>query len=144
MNENFARYWLKLSPYRLRNSDASMIPTFTREMVKFAEYNYPIKITKPTIILGVNQIKVEKVKPLRVSYDDLIRAGLVITSKPTNRRWFKGQRQIYGLARKYNIPSNVRIKNQLPIYHYIEYDRLEKKFRLVGRNTSPFGYGEWV
>jgi len=71
------------------------------------------------------------------SYEDLIGLGFQITIKKTSGKFFKGQRVQYLIVKRNSTMYDVGL---IPRGHYIEYDIVERKIRIRGKNCD----GKWV
>lgn len=108
---------------------------------KAAYHIYDIKPLKTHIKSNSELMEEGEIK--RIDYNDLNRMGWMLVSERVGsgkNRYFVQQSVVYKLKR-YNahIPSNKGMPNN----HYVEYDELNQRIRLVGRNSGPLGYGHW-
>lgn len=74
-------------------------------------------------------------------YNDLNRMGWMIVSEKTSTSYFRGQSVEYRLKR-YN--AHIPSMRSFPPGHYLEFDELNERIRLRGRNAGPMGYGPWI
>ncbi len=87
----------------------------------------------------------EEVK-IVTSYSTLLGLGYVIASRRCEKyeRTFRGQKQIYGLAKKEMALSDL---GQFPPEHFVQWDVINRAMRLIGKNAGvprrP-GRGPWI
>lgn len=85
-------------------------------------------------------------------YDSLVSVrelGFEIISLNVVKGWFKKQNAQYKIRKASMISDSASVINYIPPRHYIEYDRANKRVRLVGKNcrdsnTGTIGSSEWV
>jgi len=77
-------------------------------------------------------------------YDSLVAVrelGLEIISMNVVRGWFRKQNAQYKIRKISMIPDSASILNQIPKRHYVEYDRANKRVRLIGKNCRNSNTG---
>jgi hypothetical protein len=109
------------------------------------------KTRKETTIYDVHRLDthiqsnselVEKGETKQITdYSDLIRMGYMIISQKATSKYFRGQSVIYELKR-YN--AHIPSLNTIPQSHKIEYDELNERIQLTGKNAGPLGKGPWI
>lgn len=119
--------------------------------IKYDEPQYIYNYQEPFLlkdILQKKEIKTPLIK--RIHEEELKNMGLVIIGIPLSRieKWRGHQRRRITLAWKNNIPENA-VKIRIPTtggsaYHYAEHDLINKRVRIVGKDTSPNGVSEWI
>ena len=105
------------------------------------EYNiYEVK-KLDTHLKSTSQLMEEgEIKEI-TNYNDLIEMGFMIVSMRKGAQFFHRQIVTYSL-KKYN--EFLEHRKTFPDEHHIEYDTLNHRIRLVGKNAGPLGAGQWV
>lgn len=125
--------------------------TENEQILKYYQKSYDINIKEIQNMTslqitkgGEKQLLQSQEKSLRV-YDDILRMGYKISSIPINQtkynKWRKTQRTVYSLVPE---KSPLTDYNQIPRDTKIIFDKANRRLRLQGPNTGPFGYGPWV
>ena len=98
------------------------------------------------IVFNEEEVKIIPITKMSL----LLGMGFGIASEPLRysggRQYVSGQHVHYVLYNKRfsRLPQYVTDLNAMPRDHTIEYDTVNKKLRLVGRNSGYMGYGPWV
>lgn len=124
------------------------IPTIT-----ISENPEIFSYSKPKIIYDKYAQKQELVEPDIKKIVDSLQAvrelGFEIISLNVVRGWFKKQNAQYKVRKASLISDSATILNSIPLNHYIEFDRANKRIRMIGKNcrnshTGIIGGSEWV
>ena len=102
-----------------------------------------MKVRLPFITFNPYQIEKKERKTMRINHDEIKRSGLVIISIKPKFAWKKYQHTEYRLVRENQVPIKAYIKISIPSNHYVEFDVINKQFRLVGRNVKN-REGDWL
>lgn len=108
--------------------------------------------SRPKIVYDKFSKEQELLVPdIKKIYDSLVAVrelGFEIISMNVVKGWFKKQNAQYKIRKASLISDSASVLNQIPARHYIEFDRANKRVRLVGRNcrnshTGTIGSTEW-
>ena len=111
------------------------------------EYN------QPKIVFDKFAHKQELLDPdIKKIYDSLVSVrelGFEIISLNVIKGWFRKQNAQYKIRKASMISDSASVLNQIPSRHFVEFDRANKRVRLVGKNcrdsnTGAIGVTEFV
>jgi len=108
-----------------------------------SKINYEFVPSLPRIKMDENARK--DIKTMKIYLcEDLRARDIYLVSVNVTKRWFKGQRTKLILCHKNNIPLNSTVYSSMPDNHHVQYDLINERYRLVGRNSGKLGMGEWT
>ena len=115
---------------------------------------YPeLQYSPPTIVYDKFAQEQELLDPdIKKIYDSLVSVrelGFEIISLNVIKGWFRKQNAQYKIRKASMISDSASVLNQIPQRHFVEFDRANKRVRLVGKNckdsfTGAIGVTEWV
>lgn len=131
---SFAAQWLKNQDYEIYIGN--------KRILDYDKDIYPIHTPKLKIKTGFTSS--DAVIKRISDYESLRRMGFIITSLrvPDGKAtYFSEQKVMYQIKR---IESGYNDYGFIPKNHKIEFDAVNKKLRLIGKNAGPFGIGYWI
>ncbi len=109
--------------------------------------------SKPKIIydkfIEEQELSTPDIKKIHDSLVAVRELGFEIISMNVVKGWFRKQNAQYKIRKISLISDSASVLNQIPARHYVEYDRANKRLRLIGKNcrnsnTGAIGFTEFV
>jgi intein/homing endonuclease len=138
--ENYKHCFAKQRIFDLGNKlfisgNQILTPRYKPELNLYEIRKLNTHITSNSELIEKGEIKTIK------DYNDLVRMGFMIISEKATDRHFMSQHVSY-LIKRYN--AHIPSLKGVPASHTLEYDELNDRIRLKGRNAGPLNYGPWI